>query len=171
MIKPASHFVCWNTELCYNYQIHVMRKEDSQDTDPVTRLISYGVPEWRITFCTGILPRVATMEELDRQLGEEHTTIDGYQLLMPVFRPIYQNEPEIRKAAMKRLQEIRGISDAVIDGYFLKPGDQPYLAFHLEYEDAIPTGIREHFVEAASTVVLNTIKSYLGLDTTESSAG
>ncbi len=139
-----------------------MPEPDKTSIDPVVKLMAYDVPEWRIRSCTEILTQVSTPEELDKMLGKQHKTIDWSQLLMPVFRPIYQREPEIRSRIHQALVET-GISTAMMDEYFTELGDQPYLVFHLKYEYQIPLKVREHFNDSAAQTVLDTVKSYLGL--------
>ncbi len=142
-----------------------MGEADNPVIDPATRLMAYGIPEWRIKLCVDVLSKSLTVEDTDRELGKQHTTIDSAQLLMPVFRPIYQNEPEIKEAVTGELTSISGITPEIVDEYFLKSGDQPYLVFHLAYEQRIPLETRVHFNEAAGSTVLRTVKTYLGLVT------
>lgn len=131
-------------------------------TDPITRLRAYGVQEWRVQLCMDILSKASTPEEVDKELGELHSSIDGAQFLMPAFRPLYQTEPDIRDRVQQELVGT-GVPPAIIDEYLVESGDQPYLVFHLRHEQDIPLTAREGFNQAAAQVVLNTLKTYLGL--------
>ncbi|MDD5416040.1 MAG: hypothetical protein PHE48_03505 [Candidatus Daviesbacteria bacterium] len=139
-----------------------MTEPDRTIIDPVVRLMAYGAPEGRIRACIEYLPQVTTPDELDELLGKLGTTIDWAQLLMFVFIPIYQHEPPIQKQAQEALHGM-GIPNAIVDEYLGGFGTHPYLMLRLKYGDSYPEEVCEPFINAAAQVVLNTVKSYLGL--------
>lgn len=139
-----------------------MTELDKTLGDPTTRLLAYGIPEWRIKLCTELLTIASTSEELDAELGKRHTTIDWSQALMPMFRSIYQNEPDIQSKVQK-VMATAGLSVEIINEYFIELGDQPYLAFHLTYDDKIPVKTRSCINALAAQTIVDTVKSYLGL--------
>lgn len=138
-----------------------MNEPDRIIADPDVRLAAYGIPEWRIRMCKDILTKASTPEEFEKELGDQHATIDWSQALMPVFRSIYQRESDIRNRVQQALTTT-AISGIIIDEYF-NCGNQPYIVFNLRHEDDIPLEDRECFNTSAAQVVLDTVKSYLGL--------
>lgn len=136
-----------------------MTEPDKTIVDPVTTLMAYGVPEWRVRFCKEILAKAQTTQELERELGIRHASIDWSQALMPAFSPLYQNKPDIRRCVQEALV-VANLPSAIVDEYFTQLGNQPYLAFNLKYEDDIPAQTRDQFNELASQVVIDTIVRY-----------
>lgn len=130
--------------------------------DPRINLIQYGVPKTHIKWCLNILPTVSSAEELDKELRGRGTPTDDEQFLMPVFRPLFTQDPTVREAVLRRLGGL-GVTQDMIQEYFTASGNHPSLVFHLNHEETIGLRFRERFTDAARSTIFDTVKSYLGL--------
>lgn len=89
-------------------------------------------------------------------------TADYAQLLLPIFRPIYTNEQEERERIRRILDEF-GIDIGIFEEYTFDLGDQPYLTIHLAHENTIPVDKRVRINQIAGEVMINTLRSFLGI--------
>ncbi len=129
---------------------------------PEEKLSSLGVTNKDISATLTVLKEASTPNDLVRGIVSRKWTCDEEQFLLPMFRPLYLRDPDVKQAVLNDLSS-SGIPTDVINIYFTDLGNQPYLPFHLGHQE-IDVGKRKVFIEEAKRTMLSTMRAYLGLE-------
>ena len=137
-----------------------MTEGDNSGLSPEAKLARLGISEKSIGERMDILRVAISPEDLGREFRVRRLSCDIEQFLLPIFRPLYQMDEEIRRSVSDKLSRT-GIPEAVIEQYILNYGDQPYMILHFEHED-IGLEVREGFIDRSQQVMLDALRAYLG---------
>lgn len=129
------------------------------------KLADLGCDEREQRLYTELISQASTPEELKREMGKRHFSCDTEQFLLPIFRKLYQQDENFKSEAIGELKGL-GIPEDIIDTYFTKMGNQPYLPFRLgdkEFQH-IPSEARYQFTLAARETMLRKLRLYFGFE-------
>ena len=98
-------------------------------------------------------------ERLSREIIDRSWSCDIHQLLLPLFRPLLQEEPEVRGRVARELLPL-GLPVRVVFDYFLNMGDQPYLVFALRQEE-VSNNVKENLRDMAEEIMLRELRGHL----------
>lgn len=129
---------------------------------PREKLLKLGVPAEYVDLRLDVLTKAATLDDLRREFHERHFTCDEEQFLLPMFRPAFVSDSNLRKQVLDQLEQT-GIPRRLIRRYLTRMGNQPYVLFHLGYEESFSREVRVKFTDTAQQVILDGLKNYLGL--------
>ncbi|MDO8621419.1 MAG: hypothetical protein Q7R31_04045 [Candidatus Levybacteria bacterium] len=124
------------------------------------KLLALGIPEKNIADNVVILRAVSSSEELIKEFRKRRFNCDEEQFLLPMFRPLYQRDLEVRKATLAQLIGLE-IPEDVINDYFVAYGDQPYMIFRFKNK-VLDDKTKDGLIEQAKQIMLNALKSHLG---------
>lgn len=110
-----------------------------------------------------VLAHAATPDDLTREFNARHYTCDAEQFLFPLFRPLYEQLPEVQADTMAEL-ESSGLPPELIYRYLTAMGDQPYVVLALRRGD-IPPDTRIKLSGEVRRVMFDTLKRKLGIPT------
>lgn len=128
--------------------------------NPEEKLLALGIPEKNIASDIAILRMASSPEGLLEELKKRGLNCDEEQFLLPMFRPLYQRDLEIRKTISTQLVGLQ-IPENIINDYFIAYGDCPYIHLRLR-ENELDEKAKEVLIEKARLVMLNTLRNYLG---------
>ena len=107
------------------------------------------------------LSQAGNIEELREIFRARDITYDVEQYLLPIFRPLYQQDPAVRERALKKLDGI-GVPPEKIDLYFINSGDQPGFVFAYKHGGKNLRGdTLGRFYGAARECIFTTLKEVL----------
>ena|SRR3989344_5121417 len=100
--------------------------KEGETRNPREILIMQGVPADAIDEGVVMFAKVSTPDQLRAALRRGNFTCDIDQFLLPFFRPLYTEVPEIQEEILSQLGE-RGVDRDFAHIYLTDMGDQPYV--------------------------------------------
>lgn len=109
-----------------------------------------------------VLAHATTPEDLLTEFRARRYTCDTEQFLLPLFRPLYEQLPEVQTETLSELEKT-GVPREFINRYLTAMGDQPYVVLGLLYFEQAPKNGWPPFTNEARRVMFETVKRQLAI--------
>ncbi len=130
--------------------------KEAGNINPKALLDSLGLPKEYFQNLSQSLSQAETLEDL--RTG----TLDVDQFLLPAFRPLYEQIPQVKEKVLLELAQT-GVPPEMIDKYLIQSGNQPVFVFVYKHKagEILDQEILRNFFEASRRCMFSTLKSVL----------
>lgn len=128
---------------------------------PREQLLALGLSEEFVDGSIEVLSIASSLKDLREEFNKRHLSCDKEQFLLPVFRPIYQTNPQVKEGVLQALAA-HGIDIGLADRYLTEMTDQPYLYIRIAHEGEFDRETVDTLVDTTQQVMFDTVRTFLG---------